>query len=62
LAELARLEASLAAGEVELGARDKLASRLSAVLWTLEGGGTPEPEPADDDEMFALIDEELRRD
>ncbi|WP_165777742.1 type I polyketide synthase [Amycolatopsis antarctica] len=62
LAELARLEASLAAGEVELGARDKLASRLSAVLWTLDGGGTPDPEPADDDEMFALIDEELRRD
>ncbi|MBB4911530.1 type I polyketide synthase [Actinophytocola algeriensis] len=56
LTGLARLEALVSAGDLSTDTRTKLVKRLSAVLWTLEGGAEA---PEDDDGLFALIDEEL---
>ncbi|MGW0517507.1 SDR family NAD(P)-dependent oxidoreductase [Crossiella sp. NPDC003009] len=67
LSELARLEAAVAGGELTEESRTKLVNGLAQLLWTLQDGRT-EPgadqhevglAEASDDEMFALIDEEL---
>ncbi|GAA4468610.1 hypothetical protein GCM10023170_082790 [Phytohabitans houttuyneae] len=63
-AELERLEAAVAAAELDQAARTRLAKRLAAVQWRLESGGTAGTTTAaltqaTDDEMFALIDQEL---
>ncbi|WP_198943108.1 type I polyketide synthase, partial [Actinophytocola xanthii] len=64
LAELARLEAAVSAGPLDPDTRSRLVKRLSSVLWTLEDGrardnGSAELATASDEEMFALIEEEL---
>jgi len=64
LAELARLEAAVAAYPPDADTRTRLVKRLSSFLWTLEADhavedGDVELASASDDEMFALIDEEL---
>ncbi|RZQ63965.1 type I polyketide synthase [Amycolatopsis suaedae] len=64
LTELAKLEAALAAAPPDPDTRAKLVKKLSSFLWTLEDGrdregADVELASASDDEMFALIDEEL---
>ncbi|MDY7090289.1 MAG: SDR family NAD(P)-dependent oxidoreductase [Actinomycetota bacterium] len=66
LAEMSRLEAALAGPGPDAETAARLVKRLSAVLWTLEDGparpdGGDQLAEASDDEMFALIDEELGR-
>jgi acyl transferase domain-containing protein len=63
-AEIERLEATVFAAELDQSLRARLAKRLAAVQWRLEGGsatdtGTTQLTQATDDEMFALIDQEL---
>ncbi|MCK2241789.1 SDR family NAD(P)-dependent oxidoreductase [Crossiella sp. S99.2] len=65
--ELARLEAAVAGSELDEESRTKLVNGLAQLLWTLQDGraqpGADQHEvglaTASDDEMFALIDEEL---
>nr|WP_211226813.1 type I polyketide synthase [Amycolatopsis benzoatilytica] len=70
LAELERLEAAVALSEPDAAARQLLAKRLAAMQWRLEAAGEPaaaastgptELAEVGDDEMFALIDQELGR-
>jgi polyketide synthase 12 len=66
LGDLARLEATLGGREVDGKARETIAGRLHALLSRLEGGTSGAPDidgealgSASDDEMFALIDQQL---
>ncbi|MFJ7527880.1 type I polyketide synthase [Streptomyces griseus] len=71
IADLARLEAALTQAPDSGDLRDEITARLEEILWTWRdraGGGQPVTEDGDedlaaatDDEMFALIDEELGR-
>ncbi|MFG1918451.1 type I polyketide synthase, partial [Micromonospora sp. NPDC048898] len=66
VSDLDQLEAALAAGTVGGDDRRRLVHRLQTLLWRLEGGTTgSEPTgelgQASDDEMFALLDQELGR-
>ncbi len=66
LTDLARLESTVSASELDPETRSALVKRLSAVVWDLSNGedgqaGDVELDSVSDDEMFALIDEELGR-
>ncbi|MGW7097743.1 SDR family NAD(P)-dependent oxidoreductase, partial [Streptomyces sp. NPDC054874] len=71
IADLARLEAALTQAPGSGDLRDEITARLEEILWTWRDraeGGRPVTEDGDedlaaatDDEMFALIDEELGR-
>ncbi|MFE6064360.1 type I polyketide synthase [Streptomyces sp. NPDC056431] len=71
IADLARLEAALTQAPDSGDLRDEITARLEEILWTWRDGadgGRPVTEEGDDDlaaatddEMFALIDEELGR-
>jgi candicidin polyketide synthase FscB len=64
--ELDRLEAALSVSQLDSATRSRLSKRLAALQWRLEETGESGPNgqgldlsSASDDEMFALIDEEL---
>jgi acyl carrier protein len=68
LAELDRLEAAILAGSSDEGTRTRIATRLSAVLWRLNGaesaaGNTAESDEdilsATDEELFDVLDNEF---
>jgi hypothetical protein len=64
LLELERLERALGEPPEDGALRERVVARLDALTGRLAGSGEPEPdlEAASDDQLFALIDQELGQD